>query len=296
MGRLQEVAHRADERRPQAQPDEIHGQEQQCARGGPLVGPHVLLNERDRRHEKEAVEERGPDEEGQGKANLPVRAGSHFYLIDGRRPVRIRVSPGFSHLRLLLPRQRVIGITGRDPFAAGAPFVELASRSLLGIAAATMQSLVIRIKELEEADMAAAVHVLSGLAVTGLRRQLGIPGDGDRPSAHDALFLTACRLIEVYYADRHLAGSTMAAAAGCSRAHLYRAFAGRGTTFANVLRDVRLSKAKGLLISPRPRSIAQVAALTGYADQSSFSRAFHAAVGVTPREWCRAAETLKQKV
>lgn len=223
-----------------------------------------------------------------GKADLAFRSGSNLYLVDGRRPVRIRVSPGFSHLHLLLPRQQVIGITGRDPLAAGSPFVELGSRGLLGIAGSTMQALVGHIKGLEEADMAAAVHMLSGLLVMGLQRQLGIPSDVDRPSAYDVLFSTTCRLIELYYADRHLTASTIAAAAGCSRAHLYRAFARRGTTFANVLRDVRLSKARALLLGPRPRSIAQVATLTGYADQSSFSRAFHAAIGVTPREWCRA--------
>lgn len=82
--------------------------------------------------------------------------------------------------------------------------------------------------------------------------------------------------------------SEFPAATGCSRAHLYRAFARRGTTFANVLRDVRLNKAKALLLDPRPRSIAQVSGVTGYADQSSFSRVFHAAVGVTPRDWRRA--------
>lgn len=223
-----------------------------------------------------------------GKADLPIRAGGNFYLIDGRRPVRIRVSPGFSHLHLLLPRQQVIGITGRDPFAGGSPFVELGSRGLLGIAASTMQALMGRIQELDEADLAAAVHMLSGLAMMGLQRQLGFPDDVDRPTAQAALFSTACRLIELHYSDRHLVASTIAAAAGCSRAHLYRVFALRRTTFAKVLRDIRLRKARGLLLGPRPHSIAQVAMLTGYADQASFSRAFHAAVGMTPRAWCRA--------
>jgi AraC family transcriptional regulator, positive regulator of tynA and feaB len=223
-----------------------------------------------------------------GKANLPLRPGSHSYLIDGRRAVRIRVSTGFSHLHLLLPCQPVIGIIGRDPFTAASPFVELADRGLLGIVPSMMQAIVDRIGELTEVDMAAAMRSLSGLVVTGLQRQLGIAGDVDRPNAYDVLFLTACRLIELHYADRQLAASTIAVAAGCSRAHLYRAFARRGTTFANVLRDVRLNKAKALLLGPRARSIAQVASMTGYADQSSFSRAFHAELGLTPRDWSRA--------
>lgn len=223
-----------------------------------------------------------------GKSDMSLRPGGSFYLIDAQRPLRIRMAPGFANIHMSLPRRQVIEVMGRDPCAAGPPIVELGSRGLLGMADATLRSLVQRLRELDEAEMAAAVRMVASLVVTGLQRQLEIPGDVDRPGAYDVLFSTACRLIELYYADRNLAASTIAAATGCSRAHLYRAFARRGTTFANVLRDVRLSKARALLLGPRPRSIAQVAALTGYADQSSFSRAFHAAVGVTPRAWCRA--------
>jgi len=70
-----------------------------------------------------------------------------------------------------------------------------------------------------------------------------------------------------------------------SRASLYRQFEPLGG-IAEYVRNRRLSRALRLLSAPehRQRSIAEIAAATGFADVSAFSRAFRSKFGLPPTE------------
>jgi AraC-like DNA-binding protein len=79
----------------------------------------------------------------------------------------------------------------------------------------------------------------------------------------------------------------LAAATGRSRFTIYRAFiAAHGLAPSDYQRQVRLRAARALLGQRRPP--AEVAALTGFADQSHLTRWFSRYFGVTPAAYQRA--------
>jgi len=81
---------------------------------------------------------------------------------------------------------------------------------------------------------------------------------------------------------RPLTADTLCDAVGCSRAALYRAFAGRGGVMAYVL-EKRLLRARRLLAdSVSPASVAAAAAAAGFRDASELGRAFRRRFGTTP--------------
>ena len=100
-----------------------------------------------------------------------------------------------------------------------------------------------------------------GLARAALRRVLDYIGDN---LAHD------------------LSLETIAAVAGVSPYHFTRLFKQSvGLTLHRYVTQQRVSEAKRLLLAGRS-SIADVAHLTGFADQSHLHRHFKAAYGITP--------------
>ena len=220
-----------------------------------------------------------------GKTEFAMRSGDRFYLLDGRKPLRTRGSADLSHLYLVLPREPVIETIARDPLSGQHAILGLESRGLLAIAFAQLQALLHHLKDLSEPAVAEVVRAAAGLVTFGLKQQCGGSGDVDRPVAYEMVYLSARRMMEAYCGNPQLTASSIAIAIGCSRAHLYRAFATQGLSVADVLRDIRLRKARSLLEDPRPRSMGRIAAQVGFSDQSSFSRAFRAALGMTPRRW-----------
>ncbi|MFF5246505.1 AraC family transcriptional regulator [Streptosporangium sp. NPDC000095] len=97
----------------------------------------------------------------------------------------------------------------------------------------------------------------------------------------------AAELLEEDYRTDHTADS-LAALSGSSRFTLYRAFrAAYGMAPSEYQRQVRLRAARGLLSRGLP--IADVAAETGFADQSHLTRWFVRYYGITPGVYHRAA-------
>lgn len=75
---------------------------------------------------------------------------------------------------------------------------------------------------------------------------------------------------------------------GTSRRSLQRRLADEDLTYARVLDDVRSTMARAYL-GQRELSIAEVAYLLGFSEQSSFTRAFRRWTGVSPAEYRRTA-------
>lgn len=85
-------------------------------------------------------------------------------------------------------------------------------------------------------------------------------------------------------ADPGLTLARVAAQTAQSPRSLNRHLAARGTSFAGLLRDVRVDAACQLLAQTR-LPLASVAAAVGYSEQAAFSRAFRASTGESPRRW-----------
>jgi AraC-like DNA-binding protein len=98
----------------------------------------------------------------------------------------------------------------------------------------------------------------------------------------------ARQLIRARAAD-DLTSAELAAAAGCSRFALHRAFvAAYGMTPGDYQRQLRLRSARRLIAAGSP--ISEAAAQAGFADQSHLTRWFSRYYGVTPGGYRRALE------
>ena len=135
---------------------------------------------------------------------------------------------------------------------------------------------------------AAAPLALEGLALELLAR--ASRGSGDRAprtdDARDAAWLGRVRdLLHARLGDRTLRVSDLAAAAGVHPVYLARVFRARyGTTPGAYLRGAGVDWAAGELAATA-RPLVEVALAAGFADQSHFTRAFRARIGVSPGQW-----------
>ncbi len=107
-------------------------------------------------------------------------------------------------------------------------------------------------------------------------------------AAHDAAKLAtlerAQQYIAKHYADPLLSPAKAAKALGISVRKLHLVFSTSGRSFSERLADRRLQEARRRLSSPgvAARPIAELAFEVGYADLSTFYRAFRAKWGITP--------------
>lgn len=97
----------------------------------------------------------------------------------------------------------------------------------------------------------------------------------------------AAALVEQRLDDRGYGPGELARDLGVSRRSLYEVFARAGLTPAGYIRQIRLGHAQRdiLRARERPVSLTRIAMDNGFADSSSFSRAFKDAFGLSPRAW-----------
>ncbi|WP_243711193.1 AraC family transcriptional regulator [Actinomadura sp. KC216] len=141
------------------------------------------------------------------------------------------------------------------------------ARTLRGLHAALLGGApALRRDELLTAAVGAMVH----RAATRRVRAVSVPGTVER----------ARRRLEDAYLD-DIGADELAAAAGCSRFALYRGFRrAYGMAPSDYQRQLRLRAARRLLA--RGDAIGDVAAATGFADQSHLTRWFVRCYGMTP--------------
>ncbi|MET0271365.1 MAG: helix-turn-helix domain-containing protein [Phenylobacterium sp.] len=98
--------------------------------------------------------------------------------------------------------------------------------------------------------------------------------------------LTAARAyVEEHFHERTLGPEGLARALGCSRAALYRAFAGSGQSVGAYLQDMRFRRFLAGLRSQQRVSLSRLAYDSGFAcSYSDFSKMFKRAYGMTPSE------------
>jgi AraC family transcriptional activator of tynA and feaB len=185
---------------------------------------------------------------------------------------------------LALPRERVVAaLGGSDPTPPGAALRRLPRRELTPVLQAYLKAVTENGATLDRFERAAAAKAATALAVA-LLSQLGqkLPEESDRPE--DTLLEAALSYIKSNCWRHSLTADKIAAAIGCSRAHLYRLFAARCQSVAHCVRDIRLQRARKLL-ETESAPIGTIAFDSGYGDQSAFGKAFKRHFGISPSDY-----------
>ncbi|KPI12014.1 transcriptional regulator with only HTH domain, AraC family [Actinobacteria bacterium OK074] len=135
----------------------------------------------------------------------------------------------------------------------------------------------------QEERVADALAHLLGASLTPLAEQL------PQPDRVTRLRHSALDYVERHLSDPGLGPVTVAAAHHVSVRQLQRAFEEGGQTLTAVIRSRRLAAARAALADPAraEETITGIAVQYGMTDLAGFSRRFHAAFGVAPREFRR---------
>jgi AraC-like DNA-binding protein len=115
--------------------------------------------------------------------------------------------------------------------------------------------------------------------------QLGYPERAAEPLAN-TLLLRVLDHASRHLGDPELSAESIAAAHFISVRHLYKVLAEAGISLSQWIRSRRLEAARHELAHTRDSvTISSIARRQGFSDMSSFSRAFRAEYGLTPRDW-----------
>jgi AraC-like DNA-binding protein len=108
---------------------------------------------------------------------------------------------------------------------------------------------------------------------------------GASGSLEASLPLRILEFARAHLSDPDLGASRIAAEHHISLRTLYKVLAARDVTLSVWIRRRRLERCRDDLAGSGTRSIESVARRWGFVDMSSFSRAFRAEYGMSPREW-----------
>lgn len=220
--------------------------------------------------------------EPQDDAPTLATAGK-FYCADSARQSRVRWT-AHRQLQVALPRAAVAAAIGPTiPPPSVIARVMNASR-LAPYLVRHLRRLMREHRAMSASERVAMLDATLQLACGVLR---GAFHSAPAAQDDDSLYQLARRFINQRLHEPGLAAAQIAAALNCSRAHLYRVFAERGVTIAQCVREARLGRACRLLEGARALDIAVIAWRCGYADASSFGKAFKRRYGITPQDWRR---------
>ncbi len=210
-------------------------------------------------------------------------------VYDTGQPVVLHADDDFDVLAIKLPRV----ILGRDfntkisrltavriPGGAGLP--RLAARFFCGTAAGLADGSIAH----EDTDL--AEHVVD------LIRRLYLDLDAspaNHPRSRRDLYLQAKAYIQAHLGDPGLNPEQVARACFVSTRYLHRVFAGEGRTVSEWIRSERLEHCRRDLLDPAlaHHSISNIATRWGLPSAPHFSRLFHRAYGMPPREFRQSA-------
>jgi AraC-like DNA-binding protein len=214
-----------------------------------------------------------------------VLAPGDFAVYDTREPYDLRFDGDFSMFVLMFPRDR-LRIGARELSDVTARRIQgnhgvgaLVSPFLAGL----RQNL---------ADDSLPVTPMFEDAIFDL---LGAALDEEAPRAApgSVLLIEAKSIIDTHLADTTLSTAAIAARLHISTRYLQKLFEADGRTVASWIRARRLEQCRRDLADPRLRadSIGTICARHGLLDQSSFSKLFRDAYGLSPRDFRQSSLT-----
>lgn len=211
-----------------------------------------------------------------------AKAGDGLVLVRGDGGTR-STTRGHDHIYLSLPMELAKQAAGGDPVRNDEALRQVGPSSLAPFLIAQMEQLDRHLTGLDGVAAEAAIATATDLALALLRDQ-GADRHPLASMADRSLFDAACLLLEQRHGDPQLTVTSVAAALGCSRSHLYGVFARLGHTVAGRLREVRMDHARRLLRGTS-LPVTAIAFRVGYDSDAAFSRAFRTQQGETPRDY-----------
>lgn len=130
-----------------------------------------------------------------------------------------------------------------------------------------------------------AAHTIEFIAEAVGEHAAAAPASAE--ARRDALFMQACRMIDLECGSPALSPDRIAGVLGISTRLLQRIFAAYGETVMRRIFERCVGHAAKLLATPeaRHRSITEIAFACGFSDSAHFTRAFAARMHVPPSEW-----------
>jgi len=158
----------------------------------------------------------------------------------------------------------------------------LSPAGVLPMLATQLRTLATIAPKLDGSARAAALDTTADLAASVLRCELGMRLEDEANNA--GLFVAAQVFVKRNLASHHLNPELIARQLHCSRAHLYRVFAQHGETVADYIRELRLQRARRLLVGDAETAtrIGDIAYRCGFEDPVHFARVFRQRFGLTP--------------
>jgi len=204
-----------------------------------------------------------------------LRAGD-LMIVDLARPSELRRA---SHrvISLFLPRARVVAACG-DPASLGGRM--LARGGMPAMLRAHMLNAMDQAAVLSPRQRVLAANIASDMALCILQSS-----QGERHGTQEAGFYHAAMLlIARECSNPELNPLGIAAALGCSRAALYRAFRRREESIAAAIWTARLERAYEMLRAPGGRDvyISDISFRSGFQEISTFNKMFRIRYGMTP--------------
>jgi AraC-like DNA-binding protein len=208
--------------------------------------------------------------------------------VDTLRAVELGGHEPSTCLAVLMPKAAMDARLARPDAMHGA--IVRRDRPLARIAASYLLSAFENATELSPAAAAmVAAHAAELLAEAVGEAVAAQPA---APAARrDALFVQACRAIDLACGHPRLSPERIAGALGVSSRHLQKIFAERGETVMGRVYRTRVGCAAKLLAAPeaRHRSVTEIAFACGFNDSAHFSRVFAKHLHMTASEWRRRA-------
>lgn len=192
------------------------------------------------------------------------------------------VSGGHWNIYLAMPRAMVADALGRPSIGVS----DLPDTPLAGLLWSHMQGIIRHGDAMSGEETTAAMQAASAMALVVLRQMGRGTLQSDTADTEADTLLAAQQFMTAHRHRPRLTVDHVARAVGCSRARLYRVFAARGLSVADQLRDSRLIHGRILLADGQ--EVGDVALACGYADASSFGKAFRRRFGMPPGEWSAA--------
>jgi AraC-like DNA-binding protein len=203
-------------------------------------------------------------------------------FLDTTRPYTLEFSRAFSHLvvgipQAFMPGRSLAGVTALELDGHGPG--PLVAEFLVGL-------------DRQQRDDPAIAAALLPNAVSLLESVLDWVDRG-RASETSAVLARERihRFVRQHIHDSSLDAARVAAGCGLSRRSLFRALSADGESLTQLIRRLRVDRARHLLHARPDMPLAAVAAQSGFGGASQMHRAFHSVVGMTPGDyWLFAVE------
>lgn len=219
----------------------------------------------------------------EGDTDIVAKAGQ-FVLFDAQRPNQMHFCQQPRFVQINLPRGQLASVLSSKPLPS--QISRAVTRSgLANLLSAQLSQFVDISAGLSFHEQLAFLDATEALA-TRVVESACLDGRLIPDERNAGLYTAAQRYIDMHLDDPGLTGASIAAALGCSRATLYRAFSSHHRHLAAHIRERRLQTLARLLQHCAPyQPIAQLAFQCGLHDTSNVSRLFRQRFGVTPSEF-----------